>query len=950
MVGVQSVTSTVKFESPEDPMEVFPGVEDDPADEDGIDIDLDLTIDHNENLYDDGMIEGSDAEAEDSSHDAGLVHDEEMMDDEEQDNVSAHKTAEDFCPKNYQGSNDFENPEIKDQFDVVVESAAGPAQVSEIDLHLSPSESKFKGQDHQVEHSRCNRSNLPDDSPHSTQPDADENPVRSAQDILTASQVVSSDRPVEHVQDPDITLNHSDHRTHDTRTLSEGVISGLQNPLTSAGEHKTTPGSTLSGTFVPVAELEGVEHHAGTTARTTVEHARHDSKSLSNGSSFQDDSSTMSVTKGEITSKTYSTARDHSALPRTNVPPVRENHPNERTASEANPFQEKQTVRQIPRVHPVTVKYQDREMYLFPPTEEQKDHDKYFLPDESLAAEGIQSLFQGFRDYLGESISDMEELEIKFDDLDLWISESNIDTANITLVHILDIYCQLHCNESDDPPESMHLTLLTNARFADKLKNLADLATQCVGLSQLAYAYEEDLSADDDSLDDPPALDGIRALETPTGSTNSAGADVSPLETNSVQPEQPVKHKLTELLATESTNTKDLLNNNGIEELVENEPRLSEHTALGNSTDPEEPVIDTAATLNKTFTSNPPILQAFDFVFSTDTSVPQMSDAANEDFRGDEYYEDEERFDVEENSYPNEEQSIGSSTVQGDDTHILQDDTELSNDVSLRDHPLASTQQQPPSGPKYNVEAEDVISYETDEEDAEDVEDAEKDFQWQGDGGADLASSEFKELKPAALHDTNDTSSHASINANDDASQPLNNLDDGAQGNNTDCAELRKDKDNQIHEHDNDEQATRKTDAIVGESLNSSLDEAPLGLAAQMSVHPAEEEEDEITFDEEGDEEAEDLSGAFTDPALQHPARSGPTALKRGRGIDEATDIDHSQGFVPNESAEHAQGFDMPNHLTPDLPMIEIVASQQNSRIFIATNRNQPSQSERLDD
>lgn len=431
MVGVQSVTSTVKFESPEDPMEVFPGVEDDPADEDGIDIDLDLTIDHNENLYDDGMIEGSDAEAEDSSHDAGLVHVEEMMDDEEQDNVSAHKTAEDFCPKNYQGSNDFENPEIKDQFDVVVESAAGPAQVSEIDLHLSPSESKFKGQDHQVEHSRCNRSNLPDDSPHSTQPDADENPVRSAQDILTASQVVSSDRPVEHVQDPDITLNHSDHRTHDTRTLSEGVISGLQNPLTSAGEHKTTPGSTLSGTFVPVAELEGVEHNAGTTARTTVEHARHDSKSLSNGSSFQDDSSTMSVTKGEITSKTYSTARDHSALPRTNVPPVRENHPNERTASEANPFQEKQTVRQIPRVHPVTVKYQDREMYLFPPTEEQKDHDKYFLPDESLAAEGIQSLFQGFRDYLGESISDMEELEIKFDDLDLWISEVSLGPQNL---------------------------------------------------------------------------------------------------------------------------------------------------------------------------------------------------------------------------------------------------------------------------------------------------------------------------------------------------------------------------------------------------------------------------------------------------------------------------------------------------------------------------------------
>lgn len=471
--------------------------------------------------------------------------------------------------------------------------------------------------------------------------------------------------------------------------------------------------------------------------------------------------------------------------------------------------------------------------------------------------------------------------------------QSNIDTANITLVHILDIYCQLHYNESDDPPESMHLTLLTNARFADKLKSLADLATQCVGLSQLAYAYEEDLSADDESLDDPPALDGIRALETPTGSTNSAGADVS-TETNEVQPEQPVKHKFTESPATESTNTKDSLNNNGIEEVVENEPRLSERTVLGgNSTYPEEPVIDTVATLNKTYTSNPSILQDFDFVSSTDTSAPQMSDTANEDFRGDEYYEDEERLDVEEITYPNEEQSIGSSTVQGDDTQILQDDTELSNDVSRRDDPLASTQH---SRPKYNVEAEDVISYETDEEDAEDVEDAEKDFQWQGDAGADLASSELKGLKPAALDDTNDTSSHASIDDNNDASQPLNNRDDGAQGNSTDCDELSKDEDKQLHEDDKFEQATGKTDAIVWDSQNSSLDEAPLGLTAQMSVHPAEEEEDEITFDEEGEEEAEDLSGAFADPALQHPARSGPAALKRGRGIDEATDIDHSQG------------------------------------------------------
>ncbi|KAL8759270.1 MAG: hypothetical protein Q9199_000883 [Rusavskia elegans] len=863
-------------------MEVYPGGEDVPADEDGIDIDLDLPTDHNENMYDDGMIEDPDAEAEDTSPDAGLVQDEEMIDDEDEDDGLAHKTAEDLYLENYQDLDDFENPEIKDQFDVPVDTAEGAAQVSESD-HILPSESNLEDQDHLVEHFRDNQSNNPDISPGYTQSDTDENPVRQvliAQDIPTASPAVSLDRPVTHVHDPESTPDQVDHRTHDTNTPSEGVTSGLQKPLTPADEQQTSPGSTLSGTFGPVAEIEGTEHHAGTTARKIVEHTLHDSNSPSTGSSWQDDLPKISAIKGENASKTCSNTQDHSFLPSTNVFQAREEDPNAPTASETNPFQDKQAVQEIPHVHPVTVKYQEREMYLFPPTEDQKDHDKYFLPYEGLAAEGIQSLFQGFRDYLGESISDMEELEIKFDDLDLWISESNIYTANTTLVYILDIYRQLHYNESNDTPEPMHLTLLTNDRFADKLKNLANLATQGVGLSQLAY--EENLSADDESLDDPQTLDGIEALESPTGSANPASANVSTLGTNDIKPEPSVKHTLNASSATESTNTKGLLSN-GAEAVFENELPLSERTDSGNATDLEEPVIETVAALNTSYTSDPSVLEDF-----------QIS---NEDFKGEEYYEDEEGFGVEENAYPNEEQSVGSSTVQGDDTERLKDDAELSNDVSLLDDPLASTQQQPLSRPNNNLEAEDVISYETDEEeDAEDVTEAVgNDLQWQGDDVADLARSELKRSEPAALHDTDDTSFHASIYDNDHAFQAVNNLDAGAQGNDTDCDGFGTDQDKQIHEHDKREHATRKTDAIVKAFENSSPDGAPLGLSAQMSVHPA-EDDDEITFDEEGQAEAQDLSGAFTDPAFQHPARSSPAALKRGRGTDEATDIDHGQG------------------------------------------------------
>lgn len=75
-------------------------------------------------------------------------------------------------------------------------------------------------------------------------------------------------------------------------------------------------------------------------------------------------------------------------------------------------------------VHPVVIMYQESEMFLFPPAEEEQDHSQtYFLSEEALATETIGTLLKECRKVLEGSISDQEELEIIIGDLGLSICE-----------------------------------------------------------------------------------------------------------------------------------------------------------------------------------------------------------------------------------------------------------------------------------------------------------------------------------------------------------------------------------------------------------------------------------------------------------------------------------------------------------------------------------------------
>lgn len=75
-------------------------------------------------------------------------------------------------------------------------------------------------------------------------------------------------------------------------------------------------------------------------------------------------------------------------------------------------------------LHPVIVIYQDNEMSLFPPINQDHEHSQtYFLDNESYASESIGSLLSACRTVLAESIEEEEELQIMIHKMGLCISE-----------------------------------------------------------------------------------------------------------------------------------------------------------------------------------------------------------------------------------------------------------------------------------------------------------------------------------------------------------------------------------------------------------------------------------------------------------------------------------------------------------------------------------------------
>ena len=154
-------------------------------------------------------------------------------------------------------------------------------------------------------------------------------------------------------------------------------------------------------------------------------------------------------------------------------------------------------------IHPVVIVYQDTEISLFPPIDQDEQHSTtYLLQDEQVAGESIKKLLEACRSILGDSITDHDELLINIDGLGLDISEVSLsytsglvfltdvpkfttDISNITLLQLIDVHINLHHNDGLENPPPLYMNLTTKTTFLHRFESLQNAIMEGKGFSQL---------------------------------------------------------------------------------------------------------------------------------------------------------------------------------------------------------------------------------------------------------------------------------------------------------------------------------------------------------------------------------------------------------------------------------------------------------------------------------
>ncbi|OJD23143.1 hypothetical protein ACJ73_05504 [Blastomyces percursus] len=137
-------------------------------------------------------------------------------------------------------------------------------------------------------------------------------------------------------------------------------------------------------------------------------------------------------------------------------------------------------------LHPVKVLYQDSEISLFPPGENDPT-ETFFLQDEGLANAPVAELVGACRQVLGEHISEDEELILDIESLGLHLPENSTPIITTSLVQIVQVYLDLCSNDGINEPEPLYLTLSSRATFTAEFARLAAAANEGKGLSYLTW-------------------------------------------------------------------------------------------------------------------------------------------------------------------------------------------------------------------------------------------------------------------------------------------------------------------------------------------------------------------------------------------------------------------------------------------------------------------------------
>ncbi|KAI1914125.1 hypothetical protein LOZ12_002957 [Ophidiomyces ophidiicola] len=169
------------------------------------------------------------------------------------------------------------------------------------------------------------------------------------------------------------------------------------------------------------------------------------------------------------------------------------------------------------QLHKVTVLYQENEISLFPPNEDDSS-DMYFLEDEGLAHEPLYLLFQAFRRVLGTHVTMKDELVVFIEPLYLQLSEIAVRESNTSLHQIVQLYLDLSRNDGIEEPDPLYINLSFKSTWEADLTALRNAAESGQGLASLgqwdAQDQTESTCTENQSrsgLSNPP--EGERTLE-----------------------------------------------------------------------------------------------------------------------------------------------------------------------------------------------------------------------------------------------------------------------------------------------------------------------------------------------------------------------------------------------------------------------------------------------------
>ncbi|KAL9005572.1 MAG: hypothetical protein Q9188_001664 [Gyalolechia gomerana] len=879
--------------STEDPMELYPDLENHPTAEDGIDIDLDLTTDPPGYLDDDEMIEDAEVDVEEDAIDPKeeTGHDEQMIDEAVEDVGVQHDVIEEITSEHDEDLDDVGFAEPSDQLG---DNGRTPGQLLQSDRSSLGTNSQEIAQQSIQGHSSLGPQTFSDqrvDFPGSPQDGQDLNgPTEiyegnGIEELIRkrhspSTEVSTSRTPQGAAEEPQVIQAEHDRNEDQLNAYT----SDSSSPLNSSKKLSENAENGAANTPSRIArqELHSPQNYAG--QRCYAAQPPHS----------YDNFSTVSVLhRGDANKR------------RTDVPDESHEHSHASVIPETSLDQDTSTSPEDSYVHPVVVLYEESEMFLFPPAAEEQDDDQtYFLTNEALAAEPIQTVLRECRNVLEGNISDQQELEVNVDALGLRICESSVDAADISLAHVLDIYLQLHYHDGNNSPPPMALSLTTNLRFSHRLSYLSSFVANGKGISQLE---EEDATVRPDSPESAEELRTVEAIwQEPTayeGNAEEFPAEEIHGHHNSFT-QRSVAGRSTENSRHEPASV-----NNSVDPITTNDGALIENGDVANGA---------TMTDSKLSASGKEIPTA-----NHGSTIPL--DAENFQEKADKDEEAEDGIGYEENDDPSEDSSTESSTVQGDDFPAMKEDAGALTERKADDDGTVSAPELVVPEPGVESGTEDIITYDSDDED--DHGDP-GDTSLQDTGNVDPQSKEAVHPQSVASLGTKDALSRIAVGNNEGDANTL-------AARTSDVDALPHKKSNSDYERtDQDEEGEPETEAVQDEAwraeeyeeidrdgmLNSptlqevhgDIDHSNSALncvtnkvdvgnpknTAQLSTQSAvDEDEDEITFEDEiEDAVAKDPVDASTVYTSEQAVYASPGFLKRGRAYDDSADRSDTPG------------------------------------------------------